>query len=74
MIFLINNRIINENNKIKDSILKKLIDYIKHYHVISENNVKKLKCSSKIIIFKNDIFIISVLKKFITINIYYYYC
>ena len=53
---LINNRIINENNKIKSSILKNLIDYIRYYRAISENDVIKLKCSSKIMMFKNDIF------------------
>ena len=57
--FLINNRVINENNKIKNSILKSLIDYIKYYRVTSENNVIKLECLSKIMIFKSDIFIIS---------------
>ena len=51
------NRIINENNKIKSSILKSLIDYIKHHRAINENDVIKLKCSSKTIMFKNDIFI-----------------
>ena len=61
---LINNRIINENNKIKSSILKSLINYIKHYRVINENNVIKLECSSKIIMFKNDIFIISAFLNF----------
>ena len=61
---LINNRIINENNKIKNSILKSLIDHIKHYRAISENDVIKFKCLSKIMIFKNDIFIISVFLSF----------
>ena len=62
--FLINNKIINENNKIKSSILKKLINYIKHYRVISENDVIKFKCLLKIIMFKNDIFIISAFLNF----------
>ena len=57
--FIINNRIINENNKIKNSILKSLIDYIKHYRVINESDVIKLKCLLKIIIFKSDIYITS---------------
>ena len=57
--FSINNRIINENNKMKSSILKSLIDHIKHYRAISENNVIKFKCLSKIMMFKNDIFITS---------------
>ena len=43
----------------KSLILKSLIDYIKHYRVISENNVIKFECSLKIIMFKNDILIIS---------------
>ena len=42
--FLINNRIINENNKITSSIFKNLINYIKYYRVISENDVIKFKC------------------------------
>ena len=54
-----NNRVINENNKIKNSILKSLIDYIKHYRAINQNDVIRLKCSLKIMIFKNDIFIMS---------------
>ena len=58
------NRVINENNKIKSSILKSLIDYIKHYRAISENNIIKFKCSSKIIMFKSDIFIISAFLNF----------
>ena len=41
----------------KNSILKSLIDYIKYYHVINKNDVIKLKCLLKIIMFKNDIFI-----------------
>ena len=53
------NRVISENNKIKNSILKNLIDYIKYHRVINENDVIKFKCSSKIIMFKNDIFIIN---------------
>ena len=62
--FSINNRIINENNKIKSSILKSLIDYIKYYRAINENNVIKFECLSKIIIFKNDIFTISAFLNF----------
>ena len=62
--FLINNRIISENNKMKSSILKSLIDYIKHYRAINENNVIRFKCSSKIIMFKNDIFIMSAFLDF----------
>ena len=57
--FSISNRIINENNKMKSSILKNLINYIKHYRVINENDVIRFKCLLKIIIFKNDIFITS---------------
>ena len=53
------NRVINENIKMKNSILRNLINYIKHYHVINENDVIKLKCLSKIIIFKNDVYITS---------------
>ena len=55
--FLMNNRIINENNKIKNSILKSLINYIKYHRVINESDVIKFKCFSKIMMFKNDIFI-----------------
>ena len=62
--FLINNRIINESNKIKSSNLKSLIDYINYYRVINENDVIKLKYLSKIIIFKSDIFIINVFLNF----------
>ena len=62
--FLINNRIISENNKIKSSILKNLINYIKYYRAISENNVIKFKCLSKIMIFKSDILIISAFLSF----------
>ena len=43
----------------KSSILKNLINYIKHYRAINENDIIKFKCLSKIMIFKNDIFIIS---------------
>ena len=57
--FLINNRIINENNKMKSSILKNLINYIRYYRAISENDIIRFKCSSKIIMFKDDIFITS---------------
>ena len=56
--FLINNQIINESNKIKNSILKNLINYIKHYRTINESNIIKFKCLLKIIIFKNDIFVL----------------
>ena len=53
------NRIISENNKMKSSILKSLIDYIKHHRVTSESDVIRLKCLSKIIMFKDDISITS---------------
>ena len=59
-----NNRIINENNKMKSSILKNLIDYIRYYRAVSENDVIKFKCLSKIMMFKNDIFIISAFLNF----------
>ena len=62
--FLISNRIINENNKMKNLILKNLIDYIKHHRVISENDIIKFKCLSKIMMFKSDIFIISAFLNF----------
>ena len=62
--FLINNRIISENNKMKSSILKNLINYIKHYRAINENNVIKFKCLSKIMIFKSDISIMSAFLDF----------
>ena len=62
--FLINNRVINENNKIKSSILKSLIYYIKHYRAINKSDVIIFKCLSKIIMFKNDIFIISAFLNF----------
>ena len=62
--FLINNQIINENNKMKSSILKNLINYIRYHRVISENDVIKLKCLLKIIMFKNDIFIMSAFLNF----------
>ena len=58
------NRVISENNKIKNSILKNLIDYIKYHRVINENDVIKFKCSSKIIMFKNDIFITNAFLSF----------
>ena len=48
----------------KSLILKSLIDYIKHYRVISENNVIRFKCLSKIMIFKSDIFITSAFLNF----------
>ena len=57
--FIINNRAISENIKIKNSILKNLISYIKHYRAINENDVIKLKCLLKITIFKNDVHIAS---------------
>ena len=62
--FLINNRIINEINKMKSSILKNLINYIKYYRAINENDVIKVKYLSKIMIFKNDIFITSAFLDF----------
>ena len=62
--FLINNRIISESNKIKSSILKNLIDYIKHHRAISESDVIKFECLSKIMIFKNDISITSAFLSF----------
>ena len=62
--FLMSNRAINENNKMKNSILKSLIDHIKHHRAINENDVIRFKCSSKIMIFKNDIFIISAFLSF----------
>ena len=62
--FLINNRIINENNKMKNSILKNLINYIKHYRAVNESDVIKLKCLLKIIMFKNDIFVTSAILNF----------
>ena len=46
----------NENNKIKSSILKSLINYIRYHHAINENDIIKFKCLSKIMIFKSDIF------------------
>ena len=48
----------------KSLILKSSIDYIKHYRVTSENDIIKLKCLSKIMMFKNDIFIISAFLNF----------
>ena len=62
--FLMNNRIINENNKMKSSILKSLINYIKYHRAVNENEVIKFKCSSKIIMFKSDIFIINAFLNF----------
>ena len=59
LIFIINNQAINEDIKMKNSILKNLINYIKHYRAISENDVIKLKCSLIIIIFKNNICVAS---------------
>ena len=54
-----NNRIINKNNKIKDSILKNSINYIKYHRAINENDVIKLEYLLKIMIFKSDIHIAS---------------
>ena len=48
----------------KNSILKSLIDYIKYYRVINENDIIKFKYLSKIIMFKSDIFIISAFLNF----------
>ena len=48
----------------KNLILKSLINYIKHYRAISENDVIKFKCLSKIIMFKNDISITSAFLNF----------
>ena len=48
----------------KNSILKSLINYIKHYRAISESDVIKLKCLLKIIMFKNNIFIMSAFSSF----------
>ena len=62
--FSINNRIINENNKIKRSILKKLINYIRYCRAVSESDVIKFKCLLKIIMFKSDIFIINAFLNF----------
>ena len=57
--FIISNRVISENIKIKNSILKSLINYIKHYRETSESDVIKLKCLSKIMIFKSDVYVAS---------------
>ena len=62
--FLMNNRVINESNKIKNSILKNLINYIKYHRAVSESDVIKFECLSKIIMFKSDIFIISAFLNF----------
>ena len=64
--FIINNRVINENNKIKSLILKSLINYIKYYRAINKSDVVKFKCLLKIIIFKSDIYIASAF-------LYFYY-
>ena len=48
----------------KSSILKSLIDYIKYYRAINENDVIKLKCLLKTIMFKSDIFIINAFLNF----------
>ena len=48
----------------KSSILKNLIDYIRYYRAVSENDVIKFKCLSKIMMFKNDIFVISAFLDF----------
>ena len=61
---LINNRAINKNNKIKNSILKSLINYMKYHRATNENYVIKLKCLLKIMIFKDDISIISAFLNF----------
>ena len=53
-----------KKNKIKSSILKNSIDYIKYYRVINENDVIKLKYLSRIIMFKNDNFITSAFLNF----------
>ena len=54
--FIMNNRIINENIKMKSSILKSLINYIKHYRAINENDIIKFKRLLKIMIFKSDVY------------------
>ena len=43
----------------KNSILKSLINYIKYYRAINENDIIKFEYLSKIIMFKNNIFITS---------------
>ena len=58
------NQTINENNKMKNSILKSSIDHIKHYRAINENDIIRFEYSSKIIMFKNDIFITSAFLNF----------
>ena len=58
------NRVISENNKMKSSILKSLINYIKYYRVVNENDVIKFECLSKIIMFKDDIFITNAFLSF----------
>ena len=40
----------------KNSILKSLINYIKYYRAVSENDVIRFKCLLKIMIFKSDIY------------------
>ena len=48
----------------KNSILKSLINYIKHYRAINENDVIKFICLLKIMIFKSDIFVMSAFLNF----------
>ena len=62
--FLMSNRTINENNKMKNSILKSSINYIRHHRAISESDVIRFEYLSKIIMFKNDIFITSAFLSF----------
>ena len=62
--FSMNNRAINENNKIKNSILKNLINYIKYHRVVNKSDVIKLEYLSKIMIFKSDISIMSAFLSF----------
>ena len=64
--FIISSRIINENIKIKSSILKKKINYIKYHYAISEFDVIKFKCLLKIIIFKSGVYVTNVF-------LYFYY-
>ena len=63
---IINNRIINENIKMRNSILRNSINCIKHYRAISESDVIKFKYLSKIIIFKSDVYTASAF-------LYFYY-
>ena len=64
--FIISSRVISESNKMKSSILKNLIDYIKHYRAASENDVIRFKCLSKIMIFKSGVYTASAF-------LYFYY-